>query len=117
MATTFETNKNNDLFLNEQNTFTVLDGIQSASQASKHRAESVKGEMVLETQNGVKYFESAFDRINRDEFRESLIRNIRLTPDVESVPFCEVFVVGGVLKYTATIDTIFGQESITNDIA
>ncbi len=114
MATTFKTNSENDLVLNDQNNFTILDGIQSASQASKHRAESILGEMALETQNGVRYFQAAFDRVNREEFRESLIRNIRLTPDVVSVPECEVFVNGNTLEYDATIETIFGLENLTN---
>lgn len=113
MTQTLATDLNNDLYLTNGN-ITVVRDLQAVLQDCEHAAKTLLGEVVLNTNIGIPYFETVWSGvINLQQF-EAALRSAFLAQDgvVEVVSILSEKV-GDTLQYTAVIRTIYGGGSIS----
>lgn len=110
---TFQTDRNNDLVISSGD-LTVLSGLDAVMAASRHYAQTLAGEMIHSVPDGVRMFDTAFNRPRLALFANELRIRLMQVPDVISVNDIDVRVSGENLLYSATIETIYGSGAINN---
>lgn len=107
--TSIATNAQNDIYLDASNNLAMVTGIQACAQDCEHIAKVRLGEMVLNVQGGIPYLEQVFQNTNTLSFKQALIEAWLTVPNVTGVQSATTSIVGGVLNYTAVINTTFGR--------
>jgi hypothetical protein len=110
---TFLTGKNNDLVINGGQIGLVTD-LEATLQLSKHYAQTLYGEMIHAMTDGVRMFDTAFNKPRLALFRNELRKRIMQVPDVISVTDIDVRISGENLVYSVTINTTYGVGVIDN---
>jgi hypothetical protein len=110
---TFLAGKNNDLIV-QGGQLKLASGLDAALQLSRHYAQTLAGEMIHAMQDGVRMFDTAFNRPRLALFANELRKRIMQVPDVVSVSDVDVRVSGENLLYSATIETTYGAGVINN---
>lgn len=110
---TFLTGKNNDLIVNGGQ-IELLSGLEAALQLSRHYAQTLHGEMIHAMTDGVRMFDTAFNKPRLALFVNELRKRIMQVPDVISVTDIDVRILGENLVYSATIETTYGAGVIDN---
>lgn len=114
MAFTFALDENGDTYLDKTGDIAVLTGINAVSQNCVTAMRAQRGEMQYAMDAGMPMAATAFDKFNPFAF-ESFARDVLLAVDgVDSVTDFNVSVNGNTLSYSATIQTIYGQTTITS---
>lgn len=115
MVKTFATNADNDLYIGADGNLAIATGLDAVMGACASAAKALLGEMVLEVNKGIPYFQSVFNGIpNLAIFQSYLLNALNAVPGVNSVKNLTVSVSNHTLNYTAEIDTIYGLGKITN---
>ena len=114
MVQTIAVDVNNDLYLNEAGNIAFSYNLQAVLELCEHAMKTRLGECVLNTDEGLPYFEVVFNGVpNLLQFegaaREALIQIEGVTEIVDFV----MTLVDNTLQYTATIKTIYGQGAIS----
>lgn len=118
MATTFQTNENNDIFIGKDGNLAIISDIEALVQQIKEAIEVLRDEPIYDKSLGVDYENTvfkgspnvvAFERQARDQILriDGVIRIISFEPVVEN----------DVLSYTSTIKTIYGTEEVDGGIS
>ena len=110
---TFLTAKNNDLIINGGQ-IGLLSGLEATLQLSRHYAQTLHGEMIHAMTDGVRMFDTAFNKPRRALFANELRKRIMQVPDVISVTDIDVRISGENLLYSVTINTTHGTGEINN---
>lgn len=110
---TFLTDRNNDLVISDGN-LTALSGLDAVISASKHYAQTLHGEMIHDMTNGIRMFDTAFNRPRLALFANELRRRIMQVPDVIAVTRLDVRVSQDTLFYDAWISTQYGSGQVSN---
>ena len=110
---TFLTGKNNDLIV-QGGQIGLVSGLDAALQLSRHYAQTLAGEMIHSMPDGVRMFDTAFNRPRLALFANEIRKRIMQVPDVVSVTDIDVRVSGENLFYSATIETTYGAGVINN---
>jgi hypothetical protein len=113
MTQTFSVNSNNDLFLGIDGNISISYDLQAVLENCAHIVKVRLGEVVLNTDQGLPYFETVWNGVpNLIQF-ESAARNALLQIDgVTEVVSFKISIVDDVLVYLATIRTIYGEGAI-----
>ena len=106
--TTLATSHDNDLIV-QDGTFQILDGKEAALALARSYAQTLMGEMIHAMTNGVRFFETAYNRPRLALFEHDFRRRVLEVPDVIGVRSFDARVVEGELRYTAQIVTRFGE--------
>lgn len=113
MARTLAVNANNDLFLGADGNLALVTALEAVLQTCEHVAKAQLGEMVLATSAGIPNFQTVWVGVpNLSQFDAALLAALQSVPDVTRVTALTTSVSGGVLSYTATIQTIYGTGDI-----
>lgn len=113
MTTTLGTNANNDIYLGPDGNLVVLTGLPAIIAACETAAKAQLGEMVLAINAGIPNFQTVWIGSPKLAiFENYLRRTLQAIEGVIEVKETTTSVVGDVLSYTATIETIFGQGQI-----
>jgi hypothetical protein len=113
MTITLAANSNNDIFIGGDGSLSVVSGLDAVTQACKQAAQAQLGEMVLSTDQGVPTFQTIWNGSpNIPQFVAYLRRTLMTVPDVIEVTALAAVVSDGVLSYTATIKTNYGEAAI-----
>lgn len=110
MTQTFSVNSSNDLYLGRDGNISISFGLEAVLQICAHVVKVRLGEVVLNTDQGIPYFETVWDGVpNLIQF-ESAVRTAILQVDgvIEVVSF-RTTIVDSTLKYVAVIRTVFGE--------
>ena len=110
---TFLTGKNNDLIV-QGGQFKQLTGLDATLQLSRHYAQTLHGEMIHAMTDGVRMFDTAFNKPRIALFANELRRRIMQVPDVIAVTDIDVRISGENLLYSVTINTTYGTGEINN---
>lgn len=110
---TFLTDRNNDLVISDGN-LTALSGLDAVISASKHYAQTLHGEMIHDMTNGIRMFDTAFNRPRLALFANEIRRRIMQVPDVIAVTRLDARVSQGTLFYDAWISTQYGTGQVSN---
>ena len=113
MTQTLAVNANNDLYLNPQGNIAVVYALQATLQACMHAARTILGEMVLQTDRCIPYFQNVFVGVpNIQQFQAALRVAWLQVADVVEVSSLTTQQVGNTLTYEATIITDYGTGAI-----
>lgn len=110
---TFLTGRNNDLVINGGQIGLVTD-LEATLQLSRHYAQTLHGEMIHAMTDGVRMFDTAFNKPRLALFANELRKRIMQVPDVVSVTDINVRISGENLVYSVTINTTYGTGEINN---
>lgn len=111
---TFLVGKNNDLIINGGQ-IGLQTGLGAALQLARHYAQTLHGEMIHAMTDGVRMFDTAFNKPRLALFANELRKRIMQVPDVIAVTDIDVRVSGENLVYSVTINTTYGAGEINND--
>lgn len=121
MTQIFATDENNDTFVGSDGHLAIVTDLSAVLQECEHVAKIVRGELIFNTLRGVLGFENNDDvfsnapNLLQFEFR---LRGLwRAIPEVTEVKDFSAQLVNNVIKYDATIVTIFGEAPISKEIS
>lgn len=117
MTQIFATNKDNDMYIDNNGNIAVLSGIDAVMQACEHAAKAQLNEMIFSTESGVPNFQTIWRNGNANISQyESYLRSAILAVDgVTNIKSLDIRIDKNSLLYTAVINTIYG-EGIANGL-
>jgi hypothetical protein len=112
---TLSVNAQNDLFLDDNGNIALANNLDAVKQGCEQAVKTQLGELVLQTDIGVPYFEAVFVGVPNISAYQAAIRTAILSqPGVVQVVSLEIDQVGDDLVYKAVIETDYGTTVITN---
>lgn len=99
---TFSTDENFDVYLSSSGRLSMDTGINAISTTAKGYASTLLGEMMHMIDQGVPY-------LSGGNIRRALYQRLASVPGVVAVRKLDITQVNDVLKYTATLSTIYGD--------
>lgn len=110
MTQTFSVDSKNDLFLNINGNISISRDVQAVLENCAHIVKVRLGEVALNTDQGIPYFETVWNGVpNLIQF-ESAVRSALLQiEDVIEVVSFKTSIVDDALTYLAVIRTIYGE--------
>lgn len=116
-TTSLAVNSNNDIYLDENGNIAIVTDLLATLQACEQAVKTKLGELVLDTTRGVPYFETVFVGVpNLQIFNAGIKAAIIAEPGVVQIVALATKVNGGILSYTAEIQTVYGTGSILGEI-
>jgi len=110
---TFAVNASNDLYIDGSGNLAIFYNRDAVLQNCEHVAKAQLGEMVLDTDQGIPYFQTVWNGVpNLPQFQAALRRAFLGVADVVEVVSLIVSQVDDGLGYTAIIRTIYGTGAI-----
>lgn len=107
---TFNVNSNNDIHLGNDGNLSIVSGERASEKRCEHYAKALRGEMLHKLDLGIPYWKTTFGRQADIPLFESAFRDrMRELDDVISVLSFSASLVDNALKYTAVIQTIYGE--------
>lgn len=112
---TFKSDENNDFSICKESNLIVASDKEAVESLCKHYALANHGEMIHQMSKGVPYFKTVFGaQSNIFQFEAAFRFRMREINGVQSVDSFNAQLTDGVLKYQATIKTIYGEVQINN---
>jgi len=110
---TLGTDIDNDIYLGADGNIAIISALPAASQTAEHYGKTLRMEMIQEYDLGIPFFITAFGaEASIPQFEAAMRERILQTPEVLSITSFETTQDGEVLRYTATIETSYGQTTI-----
>ena len=110
---TLGTNSNNDLYIAPNGQLAINSDLSALSQTCEHVVKTMMGELILQGDTGIPSFQLIWGGAPNIAQAENAIRESLLNViGVEDVTELSAFVSDGVFRYSATIQTIYGETSI-----
>lgn len=107
MALTIAVNQNGGMYLTAGN-ITMKRNADAVAQDTVTAMRTLRGEMQYETQGGMPYFQTAFNKYKPRAFEAAARGVISQVPGVVRVTEFAVALTNDELQYSATIETIYG---------
>jgi hypothetical protein len=109
--------KVNDLYLDGDNNISMSFDLQAALEACSQAAETLLGEMIFNTDQGIPYFQTVWVGVpNIQQFNAALRSAFLSVPNVVEVVSLITSQVEDELTYTAVIRTAFGSGPVVGTI-
>ena len=110
---TISTDDKNDLYLTPSNSVAVSSDIQAIMDTCEYTVQTVMGELILQGDVGIPNFQLIWNGNPNIPQAENAIREaIMLVNGVTGATELSAFVENNVLKYNATIQTIYGEAQL-----
>ncbi len=110
---TVSTNADNDLHLADDGNLAVSVDLEAVKQTTVHYAATAREEMIHAYDEGVPFFQTVFARdVSLPQFEAAERRRILSAPGVRAILSFETIQDGDVLRYTALIESDYGQVEI-----
>ena len=117
MTQTIGTDSNNDLYLGSNGNIVILQSQSAVVAACRSASLLSLGEAVLATTTGIPFFQAVFNgQPNIAVFQSYLRTAILNVPGVLSIQNLTTNVNGGVLSYSVTIQSIYGETVIAGSV-
>ena len=117
MTTTLAVNNANDIFINDIGNLAISDDQQALLEACEQAIQAVRGEMFYASDRGMPHFEVTFTGApNVLQFEAAARIELLRIEGVTDITSFTAEVVVNTMQYSATIDTIFGTETVTGTI-
>lgn len=112
---TFKSDENNDFSICKESNLIIVSDKEAVESLCKHYALATRDEMIHQMNRGIPYFKTVFGaQSNIFQFEAAFRSRMREISGVESVNSFSAQLIDGVLKYQATIKTIYGEVQINN---
>lgn len=110
---TIATDANNDIFIGPDGNLAFATDVDAVAQTAEHYAKTILNEMIQDFDRGVPFFIVAFgSNPSIPQFEAAMKARILQAQGVTGIRSFEVTQDGDVLRYTATIETIYGAAGI-----
>ena len=110
MTSILAVDANNDIYIARNGRLAIKTGLSAVIQACEHAVKAQLGEMLRAVDKGVPNFDLIWNgRPNTAQYDSELRRAILGVADVVRVVRLDIQNRNGVLSYTATIQTIYGE--------
>lgn len=110
MIQTFAVDSNNDLFLNNSGNIAIATGVQAVKQNCDHAMQTILNECVFDLPRGIPDFETVWNgRPNLAQYNLAAVLALQAVEGVTQVPEFSSDKTGDVLRYSAKIQTIYGD--------
>jgi PPE-repeat protein len=118
MVKTLAINENNDIYLGADGNIVVVEGITAVEQACQMAAQTLLGEMIYSSNQGVPYNETVFQvgAPILPQFDAGLRVAILAVPGVTGIKSLIIQQVEDALTYNATITTEFGEGTLDGNV-
>lgn len=103
---------NNDLVRGPDGNLAIVTGLAAVTQNCKSIMQTRLGELVLNLQRGIPYFEAAYDDFNPAQFEAASRTMLRTVADVVAVKAFSITRSNSVMSYAVTIQTTYGEVTI-----
>jgi urea transporter len=114
MTQTFAVNTQNDLYLDNNGNLAIVYDLTATLQACAQAAKTLLGEMVLNINQGIPYFQTVWVGVpNTQQFNAALRAAFFSVAGVVEVVSLMTQQVNNALQYTAVIRTIYGTGGLT----
>ena len=114
MTTSFSVNENNDVYIGNDGLLSISTGLKAVLFGCEHAVQAQMGEMMFEADSGVPTLEVAWGGSPSIIATEAELRKAILSVDnVIEVSELDAIITNNVLRYTATIKTIYGTGAIS----
>ena len=114
MTSTFGSNANQDLYLNNNGNLAVLTGLPAVIAACKTASQAQLGEMVLQIGKGIPNFQAVWvGSPNYALWNSYLMDTLNAVDGVLEVTSLQLQTNNGVLSYTAQIKSVYGPAEIS----
>lgn len=111
---TFAQDSHNDIRIGSDGQFATVDGLDAYSAMIADVVRTVRGELQLDTERGVPYFETVFKSVNGiDIWKNDVRKRILELPFVKSIDSFEASYANRKLEYTLHISTDAGTVTIS----
>lgn len=111
--TTFNTDSNNDIFLNTSGRIDIASDIIAVLKVCEQTAKTMRGELVLQGDIGMPNFQLIWSGSpNLTQYEAALRNTLSNTNGVSEVTDMDIFAENNTLKYNATIKTIYGEAAL-----
>jgi len=105
----FALNEDNDLFI-EDGKLGIYEDQEAVAQTAVNVMCTVKGEVVLNQNRGIPYFEILFNnKPNTALFRSYALNLLNQIPQINNVTGMKIIKDKNLLKYSINLDTIYGR--------
>lgn len=109
MTRILATDENNDIFIGKDGRLAIHGGLDAVMQACEHAVTAQLGEMQYAVDRGIPTFTTIWNGTpNLGQFEAAVRQAILAVADVTQVTAFSAEVVGNVVRYTASIETIYG---------
>jgi len=115
---TFMSDNENDWYLDANNNLAIgsgdsnLQGEQAVAVCARHYAQTIRGEMIHQTDKGIPFLNTAFGRVEIIRFEAALRDRLLELPQVLEIVSLESSVDNDTLGYSAVLKTIYGVITI-----
>jgi len=110
---TIATDANNDILIGADGNLAFARDVNAAAQTAEQYAKTLLNEMIQDYDRGVPFFIVAFgSNPSIPQFEAAMKARILQAPHVTGIRSFETTQDGDVLRYTATIETIYGAARI-----
>ena len=114
MTTTLRTDANRDLYVADDGRLALSSGRDAVLQLCASAARTLQGECILEAERGIPFFDTAFAGVpSLPQFEAAFRREVSAVPGVVRISAYAAVVEAGVLRYTATIVTTYGEATLS----
>ena len=111
---TFAQDSHNDIRIGSDGQFATVNGLDAYSAVIANVVRTVRGELQLDTERGVPYFETVFKSVNGiDIWKNDVRKRILELPFVKSIDSFEASYANRKLEYTLHISTDAGTVTIS----
>lgn len=108
-------NENRDIFVDGKGNIALVRNVLAVKESAQEAAQSQLGEMIYAVDRGIPNFKVVWNGApNVAQFEAALRRELLRVTDVIGVPIISAKLVGDALVYTATIQTSYGIQVLTN---
>jgi len=117
MVQTFAVNNDHDIFLGSDGNLSIATGIQGVLQACETATYAQLGEMILATTSGMPNFQTIWvGQPNYPLWNLYLRNTLQAVQGVVSVQNVQITKNNNTLRYTATIETLFGTSQFSGSL-
>ena len=111
---TFSQDSHNDIRIGSDGQFVTVDGLDAYSTVIADVIRTVRGELQLDTERGVPYFETVFKSVNGiDIWKNDVRKRVLEFPFVKSIDSFDVSYANRKLEYTMSLTTDAGDVTVT----
>lgn len=104
---------NNDLVIGPDGLLSFARDVEAVSQDAAHYGKTLRNEMLHEYDLGIPFFMVAFGaNVTIQQYEAATKQRLLQTPGVTGIRQFDVVQEGDILKYTATIETIYGLSEV-----
>lgn len=116
MIRTLAVDDNNDPLIDAGGNLRLVAGEAAVDLVAKHFIKALLGEMIFKADRGMPHFSTALGvNANLAQFEAAFRARMREIPDIVSVRSFEASIGGDVLRYSATLETIYGVSQLAGD--